>query len=35
VEVSEPLPLPEDSEVEKVEAEKIPEDNKVRMSWRI
>jgi hypothetical protein len=30
VEVSEPLPLPEDSEVEKAEAEFIPEDNKVR-----
>jgi hypothetical protein len=26
VEVSEPLPLPEDSEVEKTEAELIPED---------
>jgi hypothetical protein len=30
VEVSEPLPLPEDSEVEKAEAELLPEDNKVK-----
>ncbi len=30
MEVSEPLPLPEDSEVEKTEAELIPEDNKVK-----
>jgi hypothetical protein len=30
VEVSEPLPLPVDSEVEKAEAELIPEDNKVK-----
>jgi hypothetical protein len=30
VEVSEPLPLPEDSEVEKAEAELIPEDNMVK-----
>jgi hypothetical protein len=30
VEVSEPLPLPEDPEVEKAEADLIPEDNKVK-----